>query len=40
MAADVWGGLGYPSKGNSHKGENPDQELLPELQATAGVGSD
>jgi len=38
--ADVWGGLGYPSKGNSHQGEDPNQELLPELQAAVGVGPD
>ena len=38
--ADVWGGLGYPSKGDSHQGEDPNQELLPELQAAFGVGPD
>ena len=37
---DVWGGLGYPSKGDSHQGEDPNQELLPELQAASGVGPD
>lgn len=40
VCADAWSGLGDAGQADPHQGEDPDQELLPELQAAPGVGPD